>query len=111
LLALRKRAGLSQMELARLVGVSQANVALWERSSKPPRSDVLGRLAKTLGVAVEDLLGGKLDELKPLAPRKRGPVGKLQKAFEEASALPRRHQEKVVAIVTALVHEYRREAS
>src|SRR5882762_7020139 len=32
---LRKAAGLSQYELARYVGVPQANIAFWERSEKP----------------------------------------------------------------------------
>ena len=100
------------MELARIVGVSQANVAVWERSSKPPRSELLEPLAKTFGVRVEDLLGAKPHPKAPDAsPRKPGPVGKLQKAFEEASALPRRQQQKVVEVLTALLHEYQRKAS
>ena len=99
------------MQLARIVGVSQANVALWERSSKPPRSEILGPLAKALGVRVEDLLGTKSELPKAASPRKPGPVGRLQKAFEQAAALPRSQQQKVVEIVTALLHEYQRKAS
>ncbi|CAN5175788.1 hypothetical protein BH09MYX1_BH09MYX1_58830 [soil metagenome] len=74
---------------------------------------VLDALARALGVHVEDLLGDKADRRPTDAsqPRKPGPVGKLQKAFEQAAALPRRQQQKVVEIVTALVHEYTREAS
>ncbi|MGH9970491.1 MAG: helix-turn-helix domain-containing protein [Pyrinomonadaceae bacterium] len=53
---LRKAAGLSQYELARYVGISQANIAFWERSEKPPRSDVLPKMAEALGVSLEDLL-------------------------------------------------------
>jgi transcriptional regulator with XRE-family HTH domain len=53
---LRKDAGLSQYELARYVGVPQANIAFWERSEKPPRSDVLPKMAQALGVSVEELL-------------------------------------------------------
>lgn len=52
LLALRNAAGLSQTELARLVGETQANISFWERTDKPPRSDVLPKLAKVLGVSL-----------------------------------------------------------
>ena len=43
-------------ELASYVGVPQANIAFWERSEKPPRSEVLSKMAEALGVNVEDLL-------------------------------------------------------
>ena len=55
---LRKAAGLSQYELARMIGVPQANIAFWERRQKPPRSEVLPKMADALGVRIEDLLNG-----------------------------------------------------
>jgi transcriptional regulator with XRE-family HTH domain len=99
---LRLAAGLSQTELARRVGVPQPNIAFWERSEKPPRSDVLPAMAEALGVRVEDLLtsGASAEGLRM---RKRGPVGKMQEVFELASRLPRRQQEKIVEWVTAFV--------
>ena len=48
--------GLEPYELAAYVGVPQANIAFWERSEKPPRSEVLPKMAEALGVSVEDLL-------------------------------------------------------
>jgi DNA-binding XRE family transcriptional regulator len=56
LVALRKAAGLSQAELAKLARVSPKTIGFWETSPIPPRSDVLPRLAKALGVRVEDIL-------------------------------------------------------
>jgi transcriptional regulator with XRE-family HTH domain len=103
---LRRAANLSQAALARLVGESQQNVAYWEQSDKPPRSDVLPKLARVLGVSVEQLLDVKT----PIA-RRNGPVGKVRKLFEEVSELPRRQQEKVVGFVSALVEQYKRQAS
>jgi transcriptional regulator with XRE-family HTH domain len=38
------------------LGVPQANIAFWERSEKPSRSEVLPKMAEALGVSVEDLL-------------------------------------------------------
>lgn len=104
LATLRKAAGLSQAELAKALGVPQSTVGYWETAPKPPRSDVLPKLAKVLGVRVEDILGTT-----PIAsPSRPGPVGKLQRAFEHASVLPRRQQELVVEFVDTLVHRQKR---
>ena len=103
---LRRAANLSQAALARLIGESQQNVAFWEQSDKPPRSDVLPKLARVLGVSVEQILDVKI----PIE-RRNGPVGKVRKLFEEVSELPRRQQDKVVEFVSALVEQYKRKAS
>jgi transcriptional regulator with XRE-family HTH domain len=103
----RKAAGLSQYELARIVGVPQANIAFWERSEKPPRSDVLPKMAEALGVRIEDLLHVDGVTQKPARAKKAGPpVGKVRKVFEDVSKLPRRQQEKVVEFVSAFVERY-----
>jgi DNA-binding XRE family transcriptional regulator len=84
---LRQAAGLSQYELARIIGVAQPNIAFWEMSEKPPRSDLLPRMAKALGVSVEQLLN--TDSVKKITERKGGPTGKVRKVFERVSRLPR----------------------
>jgi len=104
LAALRRAAGLSQTELAQLVGEPQQNIAFWEQSEKPPRSDVLPKLAKVLGVRVEQILEGEL------TTRRAGPVGKVQKLFEEVSTLPRKQQDRIAETVSALVAQYKRGA-
>ena len=106
LAALRRAAGLTQAELADLIGDVQPNIAYWEASEKPPRSDVLPKLAKVLGVSVEDLLSADL-----LTEPKRGPVGRMQKVFADVSQLPRRQQAKIIELVEALVDQHRRKAS
>jgi len=62
-------------------------------------------MAQVLGVRVEALLGEELPRF-----RRSGPVGRVQKVFEEVSKLPRRQQDKVVEIISALVEQYRRKA-
>jgi transcriptional regulator with XRE-family HTH domain len=104
LAALRKAAGLSQADLARIIGVPQQNVAYWETSSKPPRSDVLPTMAKALGVRVEDILG----EAPVHAVRKPGPVGRLQRVLEKASVLPRREQQLVADFVETLLERHKK---
>jgi transcriptional regulator with XRE-family HTH domain len=107
LAALRRAAGLSQAELGRLVGETQQNVAYWEQSDKPPRSDVLPTMAKILGVTVEEIL----DPDGRTSRRRAGPVGKMQQLFAEGSKLPRRQQQKIIEVVSAMIEQYRREAS
>ena len=46
--SLRERAGLTQTQLARKVGVSQGNVATWERNAAVPPADMVARLAAAL---------------------------------------------------------------
>lgn len=104
LFKLRVAAGLTQVELAKMVGETHSNIAFWEKADKPPRSDVLPRLAEALGVSVEEILRPHMG-----MPRHRGgPVGKLRRAFEIASALPRSQQEKIVEIVTALAAQFKK---
>ena len=102
LLRLRQAAGLTQEELAELIGESQSNIAFWEQSDKPPRSDILPKMAEALGVGVESLLDGN-----SRPERKGGPTGKVHKVFEEVSQLPRRQQEKIIEFVSAFVNQYK----
>ena len=52
----RKQRGLTQQELADLLGVSNKSVSRWESGSYPDVA-TLGPLARALGVTVDDLLG------------------------------------------------------
>lgn len=96
---MRKAAGLTQAELADAIGVPQTNIAFWEFSEKPPRSDALPKLAQVLGVTVEVLL--KPSALPPPA-KKCGATGRLLKAFEAASSLPKRQQQLMEQFVSTL---------
>ena len=94
----RKRAGYSQAELGRLVGVPQGVIAFWELCDKPPRSNVLLQLASVLRVRVEDLLGGKSPRVSP-----SGPVGRARRVFDELARLPRRRQDRILGILEDLM--------
>ena len=106
LVALRKAAGLSQAELARLIGEPQANIAFWERTEKPPRSDVLPKLADVLGVRIEELL-----DVQAPAGRRAPAASQARRLFEEVQKLPRRQQQKVLDVVSAIVEQFKRKAS
>jgi transcriptional regulator with XRE-family HTH domain len=101
---LREKAGLSGRELARQIGESSTNVSYWERSGQIPRSDVLARMAKALGVTVEVLLG------EATLRRTVKPGGKVGAVFEAVSKLPRRQQQKIVEVVEAMVAQHSKAA-
>ena len=52
---LRKAKGLTQADLATMLGVSESAVGSWECGDRTPRKDAMWRLAGVLGVTVADL--------------------------------------------------------
>ena len=56
LAALRIAAGLTQQQLADLVGVRMLAIGRWERGQCTPSGENLVKLAHALGVSVEEIL-------------------------------------------------------
>ncbi|MEO6602131.1 MAG: hypothetical protein ABIQ16_19780 [Polyangiaceae bacterium] len=65
-------------------------------------------MARAFGVRLEQLLLSASEQ--PIAKRK-GPIGQVQRTFEEVTKLPRKQQRKVLEMVQALVDQYKRKAS
>jgi transcriptional regulator with XRE-family HTH domain len=59
---LRRAKGWSQDALARRLKVSKGTVARWEQGSTLPRTQLLRRLARVLGVSVEELFEAPKEE-------------------------------------------------
>lgn len=59
----RKRAGLSQSELARNLGIKPQSVQQWEKGTAAPRINRLGAVAQVLGVTLESLTGQEIKNL------------------------------------------------
>ena len=55
---LRRKAGLSQSELAKILGVERSTVAKWETGAALPRFPILKRLATVLECSVDEVLDG-----------------------------------------------------
>ena len=98
---LRKNAGLSQQELADMVGVKQGTITYWEVTDKHPRSEVIEKMAEILNVNIEDILNIRKNVKKPSS----GPTGKARRIFETVSSLPPRQQEKF-DVVSAMINQY-----
>ena len=66
------------------------------------------KFAKALGVHIDDLI---VDAKSSRKTKRTGPVGEIQKTFEEVKQLPRSQQRKVLEMIQALVEQYKRKAS
>lgn len=64
----RQKKGISQSQLADMLGVRQSTVAMWESGINKPRTDKLMEIAKVLGCTVADLLA------EPAESKKEGVV-------------------------------------
>lgn len=63
---LRKQAHLTQVELAKRLGIGQSSYADWERGKKKPTQENLVKIAQVLNVSIDYLVGNseeKSDEL------------------------------------------------
>lgn len=59
---LRVKKGISQNELARIIGVHVTNISRYERGENRPTSDVLAKLANALDVTADYLMDGSMDD-------------------------------------------------
>lgn len=55
-LSAREKAGISQMDVAKHMNVSDAAVSMWETGKTKPRASLLTRLAKLYSCTVDELL-------------------------------------------------------
>lgn len=64
IVTLRKKKGLTQMELAEKMGVTDKAVSKWERDLSFPDISSLPRLAEIFNVTVDELMQGRTDTKK-----------------------------------------------
>jgi transcriptional regulator with XRE-family HTH domain len=95
--ALRERAGVSQTQLAKKLGLAQQTVAYWERHASTLKPAQIKAVAEILQASPEEVLGINPPE---------GPTGRLRHVFERASVLPRDQQKHVMRIVEDALTAY-----
>jgi transcriptional regulator with XRE-family HTH domain len=93
---LRKDQGITQVQLAEQLGVSQQTVTAYENGSRRVPISHLPRLAQLLGVSIEDLLGER-------KANKRGPASKLQQLMARIAQLPRARQQFVIQVIESVL--------
>ncbi len=96
---LRKEQSLTQVQLAKLLGISQQLTAAYEAGQRKVPASMLPRLVKLLGASFEGLLGAK----QPSA--KRGPASALQRQVEQIRQLPRTKQRFVMEMLDTVIKQ------
>jgi len=101
--AVRKARGITQRELADLLGTTREMVDYYERPAINPALEVVRGCAKALGVPVIELFGSEDNENNGRKKRGSGPTGRMRQLFEAASKLSRSQQQKIAAVLEAFV--------
>ncbi len=86
----RKARGITQVELAKTLGIAQQTMAHYEGGTLRVAVALLPPLARTLGLTLEELVGSEAKSAK--TGSKRGPAPKIQQQLEQIEALPKAKQ-------------------
>lgn len=97
---LRKAAGLTQVQLAEVLGLAQQTVQAYEAGARRVPVSSMPQLARTLGVSLEELFGE--EPAKPARSR-RGPVPQWQEHIEAIAKLPRTQQRFVTQMLETVL--------
>lgn len=95
---LRKERGVTQVELAQALGVSQPVVSEYEKGSIPLRADQLLTISRLLRTSSDVLLG-----LKAEAPLSSAADTRLARRLREAQRLPRRDRDALLRTLDAFL--------
>ena len=94
---MRKANGLSQAKFAGKIGATQRMVSNYERGQGRPRANLVGKMAKVLGISVEDLLIPK-EVRRKMEKEKNILLDKLRRA-EELTARERETARKIIDVL------------
>jgi transcriptional regulator with XRE-family HTH domain len=96
---LRKQQNLTQVGMAKALGVSQQTINCYEVGRPRVLVSALSTFARTFGVSLEELLG----EESAVAAKKPGPAPKLQQQMERIQHLPRAQQRFVMRVLDTVL--------
>ncbi len=104
LVTLRKNAGLTQMQLSALSGLSQSNINTWERGRSMPLPDGLIALADALNCTIDYLLGRESED-GIITIKNEYEKSELEKINEQLDSV---HKSILLGYATALLQEQKR---
>lgn len=97
--ALRKASGMTQVQMAQVLNVSQQTIQSWEAGRRRIQISVLPALARLLSVSLEVLLNEETERVL----RKRGPASRLEQQIEVISHLPRAKQKFISEMLDVVI--------
>jgi len=95
----RKEAGLTQIQLAEILEISQQHLASMEVGRRKLPASAIPILVKLFGLSSDELLG--LQD----KPTKRGPASMLQRQIEQVGLMPRAKQKFITEMLDALIKQ------
>lgn len=106
---LRRERGLTQKDLANLVGCETVLISRYERGEGLPKFDTLVALAQTLRVSTDEIALGR----DPAEAGKELPIHNvlLLERFQELESLPREDQAMVIGLVDAVIAKHKVQAA
>ena len=82
--SLRQEKGLTQKEVAKLIGTTDVSIGRYEMDARVPKADILNSLAKLYDVEIDFLLTGKEETEQPLNDRDKKDIEKdLKKIMDD----------------------------
>lgn len=99
---LRREHGVTQVQLAEALGVSQQTMQSYEVGRRRIPVSALPVVASTLAVSLEELFG----QTKPAARSKRGPASKLEQQLEAITKLPKARQRFVSEMLDTVLAQH-----
>jgi transcriptional regulator with XRE-family HTH domain len=99
---LRRRKGVTQVELAKALGVTQRGISYYENETDNPSMEVIEKIAKALGVTKRLLI--EYDE-EPLADEPK-PIRSLQQKMRVVPKLPAEDQRYLVRTIEMLAQKH-----
>ena len=103
---LRKERGLTQVEIAERLGLTQSLLSKYERDEFRLNADLIVRLGQLLGVSADELLG--------MAPPKSVPMvqrAKLARRIRQIDQLPKRDQRAIMRLIDGFMQGAKPHAS
>ncbi len=101
---LRRAAGLSQLGLEKVSGVSRRMIAYYEGRGALPPGHILAAFAEALGVSVDELVGTK----KPKPAGKKAAASRpLLRRLEQLEKLPLRDKRELLSIIDTYLERHR----
>ncbi len=97
LTSLRKKAGYTQVELAKELDVTQRMISYYEGQSEYPPAFQLPKLAKLLSVSADELLG-----IKPLR-KSRQPDTRLQRRLQQIEKLSATKKRQIIQVIDTFI--------
>ena len=97
----RKAQGITQVQLAKTLGISQQTVAHYEGGRLRLVASIIPPIASAIGSTVVELMG----ETKTQEVKKRGPKSKLELQIEQINQLPRTKQKFVSDMLDTVIQQ------